>query len=323
MKSQIKISDAEQTPAIHRSTEFTITPGGLRIRRKPPSIYRTPWHEKNRPQPSRSATPECSQLGQSDELHSFVWNILNDDIHFKPDSDTTWRDYAPEVLKHRLQETLRHLVHLAENDNRAIEALVDSAVSITETLSSLAKKQPEKLIPVARHRFEWPFLFTKVKRFSDKPDCLVPAIHLGDAVPPFGEMAIERIDSLSTKAAIRLLCRLEKYREAHFNFCPQGSWPKWQSDAAKLKRFSKNTWRKWAKVAWAALLEDHNDHPENDPSLYQIGKSGKRHSEQTLAQKNATPKTAANNVKQRIKNDIRDVIRTLARNPRKPPKSTT
>jgi len=196
---------------------------------------RASWLEKNKPKATTSlqipvGTAERNEL----ELHWLVWHHLNDNYLFGLDFDKTWRDYAVEALRSRLETTLRHLADLTNateagsrfrrgpypsgTNEAAIAAIVDFAVRATEKLTSHSKTKPWQIRAVARTRFLWPFLAGPKPCFSDKPfsdkgRSLVKEIELGRD-RPFGPEHLERIrkDNVSVKFAVRLLWLLEEYR---------------------------------------------------------------------------------------------------------------
>ena len=89
-------------------------------------------------------------------------------------------------------------------------------------------------------------------------------------------------------------------------------------NATKLGRFSAKACPKWFKVAWQALLADHNGHPERDPKLKKIGLYRAEHSTVRYegTQTVATPKTRNANIRDGIKELWYKAFKRLAASPK-------
>ena len=277
------------------------------------------WLDANKPPPdppSRYFDPN-PRAAADYPLHVFTWNYVEANPAIHPTPDKTWRDYAGEAGRARAMEGLRHLQSLDfKNDQDALEAIADIAISATETLSDLSSRTPESVRPVARRRFFWPFLKAKKERFGDRQKHLVKEIELGAEAPPFSEAAVARVptDNIPVRTMLMLLCRLESYRHRNpaVERLVSAPLPKWKDEAMRLEPFSADTWHDWFEVAWQAVKDDYDGHPERDTALRKIGQHRADHSYKTGAQQKTTPQTREANIKDGIRESLRLATKRLA-----------
>jgi hypothetical protein len=240
-----------------------------------------------------------------------------------PAANATWRDLAVEAASARATDGLRHLRSLAVNgDQEALAALADIGISVTRTLSDLARRETERVRPIARCRYFWPFLKARRERFGDAHKDLVKRIELGHEAP-FSEEAVSRIreTNVCVRMAMKGLCRIELYRHKNpaLERMLSKAMLKWEEAAMRLKPFSAKTWPRWFEVAWQAVLTDHDGHPERDPELKRIGLYRAEHSTEKYGgtQPAATPKTRNANIQDGIRERLQKAIKQLANLPKK------
>jgi len=161
--------------------------------------------------PSRYEEPEAAN---ECALLYLTLSYLNSTLNFEPTPDFNWRDQAAKAGEYHARvgfEQLRRLV--AKGDEKALAALADITIAATLTLSELSQRSPERVRPVARARFFWPFLKAQKERFGDNHKRIVKAIELGHDAP-FSETSVSRVreNNVPVKIASKLLCRIESER---------------------------------------------------------------------------------------------------------------
>lgn len=281
---------------------------------------RAAWLEANKP-PSylgRKNSSYSSLERESLERQRFTVEYLKRQILWYPRPNTTWRDYAVEVASFRAREGLRHLQELAfAKDQQALSAIVSVGVSATRILTELSSRTPNRVAPIARRHFFWPFLKAQKERFGDDHKRLVKEIELGYDTP-FSEAAASRCraDNTAVKRIMMLLSRIESFRHKENLIFrdPESEWREWEREATRLKRFSANTWPAWFETAWRALLADHEGHPERDPELRKIGLYRADHSTDKYSgtQTVASAKTRDANIRDGIREKLRKTVERLA-----------
>jgi hypothetical protein len=291
---------------------------------------RRAWVERNKPDEvarlaSRYASRGAHRQNPDPEefdLHKLTRNYLEHETDIHPPSDTTWRDYAAEAAGNCALIGLGHLQNLASNgDQRALASLTDLAAGATEALNQISRGAPERVRPIARRRFLWPFLKARKERFGDDHKSLLRQIQLGHELP-FSCEALGRIrpSNLTSRTAIMLLCRLDAYRPKRSTWAGFMRHPRleWEGMAARLKPFSAAMWSDWFEAAWKALLDDHDGKPEADPELRQLGLYRASHSTEMYggAQKTVTSKTRESNIRDGIREKLRKAVKRLSEQPK-------
>ena len=291
---------------------------------------RRAWLERNKPDEVASLVSRYGSRGahgqnrDPDEfdLHKFTWSYLEHKADIAPSPDTTWRDYAAEAAGNCASMGLGHLQNLASNgDQRALASLADLAAGATEALNQISRGTPERVRPIARHRFLWPFLKARKERFSDDHKSLLRQIQLGHELPLSYE-ALGRIrrSKITSRTAMKLLCRLDACRPKRNTWAGFMRHPRleWEEMAARLEPFSAATWPDWFEAGWRALLDDYDGKPEADPELRRLGLYRASHSTEQYggAQKTVTNKTRESNIRDGIREKLRKAIRRLSEQPK-------
>jgi len=88
--------------------------------------------------------------------------------------------------------------------------------------------------------------------------------------------------------------------------------PQWVKDAGRLPPLTKASAPRWFEIGWQLLVEKHNGHPEQDENLGKLGSFRKLHSKHIGQQKTVTARTAASNIRDGVKNRIREALISLA-----------
>ncbi len=226
------------------------------------------WMADNRPGPGAS------------ELHGFVWALLTASdpylFLFYPKPDSTWVDYAPEVMTRAAKKLVGFLKQLSKKQSRvALDVLADLATDATIELSRIAKTSPQRLVPVARKRILWPMLTSSMKGFRDDDKEIAKSIELG-AVPVISadllNLKTPRIKSPATRKAVELISAIESQRSSTHTFFVRLP-AEWERRAQKAKPFSPETWKDWFEIAWLKVLDDSSGKPEDSEELRPLGKS--------------------------------------------------
>ena len=286
------------------------------------SAKRAAWLKKNEPPsvygPSEFCSREYENLHHDElELHRHTYEALKNGLPFKPRNITPWRHYAVEAAVRSAYDGLRHLQYLvSKKDQGALMSIADIATDATGMLSKISSRDVERVRPIARHRFFWPFLKASKERFGDDHKRIVKEIQLGEAAP-FSRDAIARVreNNITVRMAMTCLCRLEDYRKPPSYFGLNVN-AEWQRLAMKLEPFSADTWPVWFDVAWQAVLADYDGHPERDMELMKIGKYRAEHSKIEGHQEVVTPKTRESNIQDGIRESFRLAIKRLAKVPK-------
>lgn len=304
--------------------------------------------------PSLPPARNYSQPAAPDEflLHWLTWKYLDSTLEFEPSANFNWRDHAAKAGEYYAKQGLDHLAQLVRRgDAEAVETLADLAITATRMLGDIVRQTPERVRPVARHRFFWPFLKAKNERFGDKHKLLVKEIELGYEAP-FSEAAVARLrpTNVALRTAMTLLGQLESHRDKNpllkeklseplperkakprnpgpfsagqktpaVALVVARSKPEWKVKARRLAPFSGGTWPAWFVAAWEKLLADHHGHPELDPQLRGIGKYRAEHSTERYSgsQAKATAKTREANIRDGVKDKLRKAIQRLANLPK-------
>jgi hypothetical protein len=282
------------------------------------SVKRDAWLKENEPPfvygPNNFCSREYEELHHDElELHRHTYNALQNGLPFTPRNITSWRDYAVQAAANSVYEGLRHLQYLiSKNDRNALISIADIATDATETLGKITSREVQRVRPIARHRFFWPFLKASKERFGDKHKSIAKKIQLGKFAP-FSKAALDRIrkSNNSIKTAMTYLCQLEAYREPPSYFGLNVN-AEWQRLAMKLKPFSRKTWDKWFDVAWQAVLADYKGHPERNVKLRKIGNYRAEHTFVKTEQQKKTSRTREANIQDGIKEKLRSAIMRLA-----------
>lgn len=88
--------------------------------------------------------------------------------------------------------------------------------------------------------------------------------------------------------------------------------PEWIKAAGKLPTLTKASAPKWFEIGWGLLMKKHNGHPEKAEKLRGLGNFKKFHTELTGKQKKGASRTAESNIRDGIKQRIREALRSLA-----------
>ena len=279
---------------------------------------RNAWLKENEPPsvygPNEFCSREDENLHHDElELHRHTYNALKNGLPFKPNIFTTWRHYAVKAAAESAYEGLRHLQYLvSQKDQGALMSVADIATDATGMLSEISSQAVNRVRPIARHRFFWPFLKASKERFGDKHISIVKKIQLGKFAP-FSKAALDRIrnSNMAVKTAMTYLCRLEDYRKQPSYFGSNVN-AEWQRLAMKLKPFSRKTWDKWFDVAWQAVLADYKDHPERIVKFKKIGNYRANHTYVKKEQQKKTSRTQEANIQDGIKEKLKSAIMRLA-----------
>ncbi|MCX6925811.1 MAG: hypothetical protein NT154_21785 [Verrucomicrobia bacterium] len=291
---------------------------------------RRAWLERNKPDEVASLASLYASRGahcpnsdpEESDLHKLTWSYLEHKTDIPPSPDTTWRDYAVEAAANCASIGFGHLQNLASNgDQRALASLADLAAGTTEALNRISRGAPERLQPIARRRFLWPFLKAWKERFGDDHKSLLRQIQLGYELP-FSCEALGRIrrSNITSRTAVMLLCRLDAYRQKRNTWAGYMRHPRveWEEMAARLAPFSAATWLNWFEAAWKALLDDHDGKPEAAPELRRLGLYRASHSTESYGgtQKTVTSKTRESNIRDGIREKLRKAVKRLSEQPK-------
>ena len=240
---------------------------------------------------------------------------------FPPGFDKAdWNDQAVVALLDEFRTTLAELDFLLTAGNqKAAAALGILAGAVTKQLIEISESHAPALKEIAQHSNNWPVLKAR-KGFLNAGHQFVEILNVGGAVP-FSEEAMAMLPKAQHKDAMRLamdlLCRLDYWRQRDDGTI---SWTKpnipptkAEASAGTLPVLTKASWRKWFDLAWEVLMEEHNNHPEEDPVLRRMGEHRKSHTELTSQPRQGQVfKTPKANIRDGIKSRLKKTVEELA-----------
>jgi len=203
-------------------------------------------------------------------------------------------------------------------------ALGELSEMLGDAIQHLNDLPPEFVRQVSRHRMHWPVLAGQHPLQNKGVQRELAALQVGEATEwrkhaRWGVGWGGRMNTAS-KEAICLVGLLQanaaRGREvSKISKADWQNWPRWAKACRTLPPLAKDTADKWFAVGWQAILDETNGRPETIPALFEIGSHRAEHSKRTGQQNKTTPRTAAANIREGIKERIRQAIHSMARNP--------
>jgi hypothetical protein len=215
----------------------------------------------------------------------------------------------------------------AAGDEDAMRMLVTFLHEVVDWLTGVSCRQPELVAKIASQRFAWPVLLARHPGFARETNGFLKRIQLGEACPYYsksnqwgigwgGKISVATLWAEGIHATIeanrshlRIAKRLGRNNEL------KAEWkkiPQWAKDCLTLKPLTRDTAPQWFEVGWQAILDETNGKPESVPELRALGEHRAQHSEHSGQQKRTTPRTAAVNIRARIKERIAQALHGLA-----------
>lgn len=216
------------------------------------------------------------------------------------------------------------IVRLARsNHTDAIRNFLHSTVELVEQFQGLcaSPRYHKTLVQLAKNRLTWPMLVANKQSFNKPLAKTLSKLRLGENSYFSKEIPARLSNEKSNKHAMERLVRLEEARQTPKSFKAiskaSGRLATWREKAYKLRPFSIQTWEGWADVVWKLVMEETHNTPEANHELRLLGHYRKDHYE-TKAFMRETKKTEESNIRDGIKNKLREAVRRIARSfPRK------
>lgn len=231
-----------------------------------------------------------------------------------------WNDRAVQALVNEFDVLLSELDFLVTaGDPKAAAAIGLLARETTRRAIAISVSHASALKAVAEKSMNWPVLQGR-KKYLNQGQEYVENLNVGGALP-FSEEMLAMIPRKPHKEVLRrafeLLCRLEDWRTKDIGMIhwtgtnvPQ---TKAEENANKLPVFSTETWPVWADRAWEILMEENDDHPENNPDLKRMGKHRELHTALTTAPRPKEVFTTPDaNIRDGINDRLKRAIKMIA-----------
>jgi hypothetical protein len=236
----------------------------------------------------------------------------------------------------------KDLAKLAEEDKGAAETLHTVASQVAQMWTDYCAKHPESAAQILPTKFGFPCNYPLFCKERERLDAWVKRLRLGmSSSPILGGDRQRDLDRLSMQIATRWVIAIKHalldLRRAQLESdlygsvlgephivrvdLPEGAenktagvWREWQLQVLGLgtSPFNSKNAPAWAKIIWKGIMLRTDGRPESVPELRELGQRRAEHSVQTGAQRKATPKTAASNIRDGIRTRITDAVRKLA-----------
>jgi hypothetical protein len=180
---------------------------------------------------------------------------------------------------------------LLHGDQAASELLIKLAQTCVGALQEVAQLRPGMLRPLARKEFQWPSFIRKGKGKETLNNWLIERLELSADCPHGGQWNPK---SKATQQAIYMNLWLET------NHAELG-----------LEILTKKNESDWFEAGWKGLLLATGGHPEDIPSLQEIGEHYGNHSVAQGAQKKLTEATKRSNIRAGIKKALRQAFHSF------------
>jgi len=205
--------------------------------------------------------------------------------------------------------------YAVEGDVEALSELSDMIETVVGRLNGL---KPEFVRQVARKRVLWPVLAGQHPLQIEAVSKALTALQVGEetewkkqarwGVGWGGGLSVASREAICLVGLLKANARLGRVvTKADWR-----NWPQWAKACCTLPTLTKDTAANWFEIGWQAILEETNSRPEDVPELRALGEYRAKHSERAGQQKRATPRTAAVNIRARIKERIAQALHSLA-----------